>query len=213
MHNRKPHTMSERWIRVILLILYLVGAVGMLLPSTRGWFVQLSALNLFISFLGLIFSRKSKQLSFIAFLGIAFVIGVAVELIGVHTSYLFGSYYYGNNLGLKWYGIPLIIGANWGIMVVTSAAVVHRFELNKHVEAIVAALLMVLFDYILEPVAMKLDYWHWSNGVIPVYNFVCWLVVSYVLQHIYQRMKLPEVNKVAESLFLMMFIFFTLLML
>jgi hypothetical protein len=36
--------------------------------------------------------------------------------------------------------------------------------------------------------------------------------VSYLLQWIYQRMKLAEVNKVAESLFLMMFIFFTLLL-
>lgn len=105
--------MSERWIRLILLILYTVGSVGMLFPSTRAWFVQLSALNLFISFLGLIFSRKTKQLSFLLFMGIAFIIGVTVELIGVHTSYLFGSYYYGNNLGLKWHGIPLIIGANW----------------------------------------------------------------------------------------------------
>ncbi len=205
--------MSERWIRIVLLILYVVGAVGMLVPSTRGWFVQLSALNLFISFLGIIFSRKSKHLHFIFFLGLAFVIGVAVELIGVHTSYLFGNYYYGNNLGLKWYGVPLIIGANWGILSVVSSAVVHRFELNKHLEVFISAVLMVLFDYILEPVAMKLDYWHWSNGEIPVYNFVCWLGVSYFLQWIYQRMKLPEVNKVAESLFFMMFIFFTLLML
>lgn len=100
-----------------------------------------------------------------------------------------------------------------GIMVITSSAVVHRFELNKHLEAIIAAILMVLFDYILEPVAMKLDYWHWKNGVIPTYNFICWFGVSYLLQLIYQRMKLAEVNKVPESLFLMMFIFFTLLML
>lgn len=205
--------MSERWVRIVLLILYAVGAVGMLIPTTKNWFVQLSALNLFISFLGLIISRKSQPLRFVLFLGFAFLIGVVVELIGVHTSYLFGHYYYGNNLGLKWNGIPLIIGANWGIMVVTSAAVIRRFDLNKHVELVVASVLMVLFDYILEPVAMKLDYWHWSQGEIPVYNFVSWFGVSYFLQWIYQRMKLPEVNKVAESLFLMMFIFFTLLML
>jgi putative membrane protein len=183
-----------------------VGAVGMLMPSTRTWFVQLSALNLAISFGALILSRKSKPLTFVVFLSIAFVIGISVELIGVHTSYLFGSYYYGNSLGWKWYGVPLIIGLNWGILTVTSSAIIHRFQFNKHVEAI-------LFDYILEPVAIKLDYWHWTEGQIPVYNFICWMGVSYLLQLIYQRMKLAEVNKVAESLFLMMFIFFTLLML
>lgn len=205
--------MSERWIRIILLILYVVGAVGMLMPSTRTWFVQLSALNLAISFGALILSRKAKPLTFVVFLSIAFVIGISVELIGVHTSYLFGSYFYGNSLGWKWYGVPLIIGLNWGILTVTSSAIIHRFQLNKHVEAILAAILMVLFDYILEPVAIKLDYWHWTEGQIPVYNFICWMGVSYLLQLIYQRMKLAEVNKVAESLFLMMFIFFTLLML
>lgn len=205
--------MSERWIRIILLILYVVGAVGMLMPSTRTWFVQLSALNLAISFGALILNRKAKPLTFVVFLSIAFVIGISVELIGVHTSYLFGSYFYGNSLGWKWYGVPLIIGLNWGILTVTSSAIIHRFQLNKHVEAILAAILMVLFDYILEPVAIKLDYWHWTEGQIPVYNFICWMGVSYLLQLIYQRMKLAEVNKVAESLFLMMFIFFTLLML
>lgn len=203
--------MSERWIRIILLILYMVGAVGMLMPSTRTWFVQLSALNLAISFIGLIASRKAKPMTFLVFLSIAFIIGITVELIGVHTSYLFGSYYYGESLGLKWYGVPLIIGLNWGIMTVSSSAVLHRFQFNKHIETILAAILMVLFDYILEPVAVKLDYWHWTDGQIPVYNFVCWFGVSYILQLIYQRMKLSEVNKVAESLFLMMFIFFTLL--
>jgi putative membrane protein len=204
---------SERWIRIIILVLYVVGAVGMLMPSTRTWFVQLSALNLAISFGALILSRKSKPLTFVVFLSIAFVIGISVELIGVHTSYLFGSYYYGNSLGWKWYGVPLIIGLNWGILTVTSSAIIHRFQFNKLVEAILAAILMVLFDYILEPVAIKLDYWHWTEGQIPVYNFICWMGVSYLLQLIYQRMKLAEVNKVAESLFLMMFIFFTLLML
>jgi bisanhydrobacterioruberin hydratase len=204
---------SERWIRLILLILYIVGAVGMLMPSTRTWFVQLSALNLAISFTALIASRKTKATTFLVFLSIAIVIGITVELIGVHTSYLFGSYYYGESLGWKWYGVPLIIGLNWGILTVTSAAVIHRLQFNKHIEAILAAILMVIFDYILEPVAVKLDYWQWTEGQIPIYNFICWLGVSYLLQWIYQLMKLAEVNKVAESLFLMMFIFFTLLIL
>jgi putative membrane protein len=139
------------------------------------------------------------------------LIGFGAELIGVHTAYLFGSYQYGANLGVKWAGVPLIIGFNWGILAVTSSAVIHRVGLNKYLSAILSAMLMVVFDYILEPVAIKLDYWHWIEGQIPVFNFVCWFGVSLILQWIYQRMKLTELNKVAESLFLMMFIFFTLL--
>lgn len=203
--------MSQRWIRIILVILYCVGAVGMLIPETRTWFVKLSALNLFLSFVALILSRKENKLRFMVFLCIAFLIGFGAELIGVHTAYLFGSYQYGANLGVKWAEVPLIIGFNWGILAVTSSAVIHRVGLNKYLSAILSAMLMVVFDYILEPVAIKLDYWHWIEGQIPVFNFVCWFGVSLILQWIYLRMKLTELNKVAESLFLMMFIFFTLL--
>ena len=203
--------MSQRWIRIILVILYCVGAVGMLIPETRTWFVKLSALNLFLSFVALILSIKENKLRFMVFLCIAFLIGFGAELIGVHTAYLFGSYQYGANLGVKWAEVPLIIGFNWGILAVTSSAVIHRVGLNKYLSAILSAMLMVVFDYILEPVAIKLDYWHWIEGQIPVFNFVCWFGVSLILQWIYLRMKLTELNKVAESLFLMMFIFFTLL--
>jgi putative membrane protein len=203
--------MSPRWIRIILVILYCVGAVGMLIPETRTWFVKLSALNLFLSFVALILSRKENKLRFMVFLCIAFLIGFGAELIGVHTAYLFGSYQYGANLGVKWAEVPLIIGFNWGILAVTSSAVIHRVGLNKYMSAILSAMLMVVFDYILEPVAIKLDYWHWIEGQIPVFNFVCWFGVSLILQWIYLRMKLTELNKVAESLFLLMFIFFTLL--
>jgi 7-cyano-7-deazaguanine synthase len=81
--------MSERWIRMILLILYVVGAVGMLMPSTRTWFVQLSALNLAISFGALILSRKAKPLTFVVFLSIALgwaeVLGADDIFIGVNA--------------------------------------------------------------------------------------------------------------------------------
>ena len=203
--------MSPRWIRIILLILYLVGAFGMLIPETRNWFVKLSALNLLLSFIALILSRKGNTFRFIGFLVIAFLIGFGAELVGVHTAYLFGSYQYGANLGMKWADVPIIIGLNWGILTVTSAAVIERLGLNVYLSCFLSALLMVLFDYILEPVAIKLDYWHWTTGQIPLYNFICWFVVSIILQWMYRMMKLSEVNKVAESLFLMMFIFFTLL--
>jgi putative membrane protein len=203
--------MSQRWIRIILFILYLVGAFGMLIPETRNWFLKLSALNLLLSFIALILSRKENTFRFIGFLAIAFMIGFGAELIGVHTAYLFGSYQYGANLGMKWAGVPIIIGLNWGILTVTSSAVIQRFGLNSFLSALLSAILMVLFDYILEPVAIKLDYWHWTDGQIPLYNFICWFGVSFILQWVYRMMKLSEVNKVAESLFLMMFIFFTLL--
>lgn len=204
--------MKEQHIRIVLLILYVVGAVGMSFPKTRPWFIELSALNLLVSFIGLLISRKQDFTKFILFLFFAFTIGMTVEIIGVHTGFLFGNYTYGKALSIKWFGVPLIIGLNWGILTVTSSSIIHRFEFPRLIQVILSALLMVLFDYILEPVAVSLDYWQWKNGTIPPYNYISWFGVSLFLQWLYQKMRLPESNKVAESLFLMMFIFFTFLM-
>ena len=40
------------------------------------------------------------------------------EAIGVNTGLLFGTYEYGANLGFKIFGVPLIIGVNWTVLII-----------------------------------------------------------------------------------------------
>ncbi|WP_420461448.1 carotenoid biosynthesis protein [Neolewinella sp.] len=44
--------------------------------------------------------------------------------------------------------------------------------------AVVASVLIALYDVAIEPVAVKLDYWQWGGGTIPFRNYVMWAVVA-----------------------------------
>lgn len=195
----------------ILIILYTVGVFGITSQDYRNSFLSLSALNLYISFLILIIARKSKVGLWYIFIAFTFLIGMSVEWIGVHTRYLFGNYEYGQNLGQKFDGIPYVIGCNWAVIVVSSASLAKHLFRHSYLTPILASVIMVGLDILMEPVAISSDFWSWTNGYIPIYNYVCWLLVGLVLQLIYHFFKLNEANKVNDALFLIMSLFFIIL--
>lgn len=195
---------------LMIVIFYTVGTVGMMLPHYREQFLDLSFFNLLLSFTIVLLARNKRLQHFILFLFLCFLTGMLAEWIGTKTGLLFGNYSYGDNLGSKISGVPLVIGFNWGILVVASASVVMRLKLNFWWSVVASALLMTLFDVLMEPVAIKSDYWTWV-GDIPLYNYVCWFAVSLPLHYIYFRSGLAESNKVFDALFLVMSIFFIIL--
>jgi putative membrane protein len=201
----------ENILILVLIIFYSVGIIGTHLPSYKQSLLELSYFNLVLSFLILIFARQNELKRFLLFLFFAFLIGMSVEWVGVHTGLLFGDYMYGCNLGTKVFGVPLVIGLNWGLLTVVSASIINRQSSNQNFNIIAGAALMTVFDFIMEPVAVKSGYWVWPKGEIPFYNYLCWFVVSLILQFIYSRMKLVESNKVNDVLLFCMVVFFVTL--
>jgi len=195
----------------IIVVLYTVGAIGILLPQYRNLFLSLSDINLVISFFILIIARKRKIVGWYLFVLFAVVFGIVIEWIGVHTGYLFGNYEYGQNLGAKIYGIPYVIGLNWALIVISTATLTKHFIRSNYLAPFFAASIMVLFDIIMEPVAINLDFWIWKDGYIPIYNYVCWFFASLFLQGIYHLFKLNESNKLNDALFVTMTLFFIVL--
>jgi putative membrane protein len=195
----------------ILLILYTVGVFGILTPQYRNMFLALSDVNLYISFIILLIARNQKDRNWYLFIGFAFLVGMLVEWVGVHTGYLFGNYEYGQNLGRKFDGIPYVIGCNWALIVVSSATLAKHFFRHSYLTPFFAAIIMVIFDLFMEPVAISSDFWSWTDGYIPIYNYVCWFIVGLFLQLIYHFFKLNEANKVNDALFIIMTLFFIIL--
>jgi putative membrane protein len=202
---------SHRNLILVLVILHLVGVVGILIPQTRNLVLPLSAINLFLGFIVILLSDRKNITGLLVFSLIAFLIGYGSELIGVHTGALFGIYWYGANLGLKLMEVPLIIGINWGVLAITSASLTQRFIDNIFIKIGVNSLLMVFFDFVMEPVAMKSDFWSWENDVIPFFNYVCWFFVATILQVIYLNFFKTSTNKVLNTLFIIQLLFFTIL--
>jgi putative membrane protein len=197
----------------ILVIFYTVGIVGTHISVYKDSFFSLSYFNLLLSFGVLILARNDKNKVFWGFLGFAFFIGMISEWIGVHTGMLFGDYNYGKNLGIKVFDVPLVIGINWAMLTVVSSSVVSRIASNDLTKIVLSAILMTLFDALMEPVAIRSDFWSWDSGVIPFYNYVSWFLISLILQVVYFRFKLVELNNVHNILFLCMTLFFVSLIL
>jgi putative membrane protein len=90
-----------------------------------------------------------------------------------------------------------------------TAAVVAKLKVHWVLKAVIATLLMVVLDVLIEPVAIKSGYWTW-NGEIPLSNFRDWFMVALILQLLYFGNKLNEPNKVAIVLFFVQLAFFSI---
>jgi putative membrane protein len=212
----------------IALLFHLCGAVGILFTSYKDWFIANTPLNLCLMSVLLAWNQQEKWTSFLVFFLIAFIAGMCTEIIGVNTGWLFGNYFYGEILGPKIRGVPLLIGLNWFVVVYCSGCIMRqmqewmqkRFEaegqpMPKRVNAISlvvdGALLAVLFDWIMEPVAMKLGFWQWQNSEIPLYNYVCWFVISLLLLFVARFFSFQRPNHFAVHLFIIQALFFMVL--
>ncbi len=195
------------WI-VLIAIFFTVGLVGLSMPTYREEFLPLSSFHLFLTYLVLYFGRKGKKDKFLLFSFLVFFVGLLVEAIGVNTGLLFGEYVYGKVLGAKIFGVPLIIGVNWVTMVVVCSTLVYGLNRSLWVKSLLAATFMTALDVLIEPVAINLGYWTWQDDQIPLFNYLCWFVISLPMHYFYMKWELVENNKVAKAVFLLMCFFF-----
>jgi len=194
---------------LLIFIFYSVGVIGISNNDIRPYFLPLSWVILFMSFLAVVITRETKAIGFYFFLVICYLISMLTEGLGVNTGLLFGSYEYGANLGFKIFGVPLIIGVNWTVLIISTAAFFNKLK-NFWIRVLLSSLLMVGIDVLMEPVAIKLDFWIW-DGAIPIYNYVCWFFISLIIHIIYDLMKLNKPNNIPRFLFCILALFFIIL--
>ncbi|MGD9487366.1 MAG: carotenoid biosynthesis protein [Calditrichaceae bacterium] len=114
-----------------------------------------------------------------------FIISIAIEEIGVSTGMIFGEYKYGETLFPFFINVPVAIGFSWinlllGSMAVVSVIIPGYSRANPVLISIMIAVLMVVFDFLMEPAAIKLGYWEWKDSMIPVWNYLSWFVFGFL---------------------------------
>jgi len=194
----------------ILLVLHTVGTIG-LSTSLRGMVQPLTPVNLLISALLLFINHPKWTRAAIVSVLTAFIVGFTIEVVGVQTGAIFGQYWYGATLGPKLFGVPLMIGVNWAILVYASGVLAATFRLPYLLRAALAALIMVGLDYLIEPVAIELDFWQWYRDTIPLRNYFGWFVTAFTLQLLFQKLVPAVNNRVAPTLLAVQAAFFLLL--
>lgn len=195
----------------ILIILYAVGIIG-IKTGVFGDILSLTPLNLCISLALLLWNHEKWDSKFVTAITIVAVAGFFVEVAGVQTGIIFGEYAYGNTLGWKWLDVPLVMAVNWLILIYCSAVVVsRRTEWDIWLKAFAGAVIMVSLDFLIEPVAIKYDFWAWANAAIPPQNYMAWGLISFALLMVFHRLVPPIDNKVAIALFFLQIVFFVTL--
>lgn len=200
---------SQNGIRLIIGILTLFHAIGVGIMILYPEGAKLSYLNLLLAGTLLFLSEQNYVRAFITFC-VILIGGFVIEYIGVHTGVLFGSYEYGKALGPGIGNIPIVIGVNWFCVVLASSALLSSIHLNVALKAILAGALSTGMDFLIEPVAIKLDFWSWEGGVIPTWNYVCWFGFASLFSFIYLSLTKSK-NKPAQALFVIWLLFFGIL--
>lgn len=192
----------------VLLIFHSIGLfIFYFFPSL----VSLAYVTLLVCGAVLFLSETNKRKAFPIYL-IIFVLGFTIEYIGIHTQLLFGNYTYQTAMGYKLGEVPLVIGVNWFAIVVSSVSLVRwiPIKINIWVTSLLAAFLCTLMDFIIEPVAVKFDFWSWEDNHIPLSNYFDWFIFSFIFAWIYARQKF-NVNKSAVVLYFIWIVFFSVI--
>ncbi len=197
---------------IFIVLFHGVGLYGFLTPSLNSLFIQLVPFHLMLMLVLLILSQPDKNQNYWIFMSAVSLLGFGIEVLGVSTGAIFGTYQYGRTLGFKFAGVPLLIGANWAILIFCTGVLIKKWNIKSNVYAcLTGAFILVLTDVLIEPVAIKYDYWDWANSAIPVKNYVAWFIVSYIFLRLFFTMEFKKSNDIAIVLLFSQIIFFAAL--
>ena len=196
---------------LVLCFYYMVGLAGLSLEKTQSLFQALIPFTLLCSLYFLwLFHEKADLRIYLTGLAI-YLTGYLVESVGVNTGAIFGDYVYGKTLGIKLWNTPLMIGVNWLLLIYSCWALSGIFTVNRWLRYLAGSTLMVLYDFALEPVAIRLDMWNWHGEAVPLQNYAGWFLTSMIL-FIFLDLSTKDLkNKIAPALFIIQFIFFIIL--
>jgi putative membrane protein len=198
----------EKRIFIIFAIIFTVGAVGFIVPALRSLVVPLTPFTILAAFITSIAFEKKISFGFVASLVCIGIMGFFVEYAGVETGKIFGVYQYGPTLGIKWNGIPFLIGVNWMAVILFANNWSKLYIKNPTIAAFVGAIIAAGFDYIIEPVAQAYNFWKWQYGNIPLQNYIAWFVVALLFSILYQNTHKVIKNRIASGIFLLEILFF-----
>ncbi len=198
--------------------MYTVGVIGHLIPATRGLMLMLTPFSLLLTGSVVLADwllrhrNEGAHLPLMVWFIAAYCFTFFVEVIGVKTGLVFGAYTYGDVLGWKVLDTPLIIGFNWVLVVAGSYSRAVTLVRNRYLTPLLTGAIALVFDLVLEQIAIRLGYWHWTGGDIPLQNYVAWFVLAALLS--FPLEKIVRVRHTIPFLYVeIQFLFFVILLL
>ncbi len=165
-------------------------------------FILLSS-GIFVLIPEIIYNRR-----FLIWAASSYIITFTIEAFGVSTGKIFGNYIYSEILGPGLFNVPFIIAFNWIIVVFGIIVLLKSYIKSPAVIVLSASLLCALFDFIMEPAAVYLNYWSWEKNIIPLQNYFAWFCTAALCSCLYEIMKVERESKLSGYYFLIQVFFF-----
>lgn len=175
------HNSYYNYLAIFLIWLFHVsGVIGIVLGYSE-FFIPKSQINLILCFILIYLGHRIVVSGDGWVFLLPFVIGMFSEIVGVATGYPFGMYTYGDNLGIKFLDVPILIGINWALLSYAAAAICAPIHGHILFKSALGAALMVFLDYWIEKLAPVFDYWAFVESPIPVQNYISWYFIGFII--------------------------------
>ena len=184
-----PIKLNRENISIAIIWLFHISGILGIIYGNSEWFISATPLNLSINFVLLLINCNSHKWFFPMVL-LGFLTGMITEILGVQRGWIFGDYKYGNALGYKILGVPMLIGVNWALLTIITAAIAQQFYENLFMRIVIGVGLMIFLDLLIEPIAPVLDFWAFEGGNAPLQNYIGWTAVAIFLQSIFHYFRI-----------------------
>jgi len=194
----------------ILINSHLCGVIGMLSPY-KDLFILLTPFNLILSTVILFYHHSDFTKQFWIFAITICLAGYFLEVAGVQTGVIFGEYKYGTSLGFQLFGVPLVMGLNWLVLIYSVGVMFQSLKIHSVIKSLLGASILTFLDFFIEPIAIKYNYWTWQEVQVPLQNYVAWYIASFIFLLFFYNLKFNKNNKIAFLLYIVQLLFFVLL--
>jgi lycopene beta-cyclase len=140
------------------------------------------------------------------YLPIAFLFGLVIEMVGLHTGWPFGKYEYDSSLGAQLFGVPLVVPCAWVMMIHPALCAARR--VSKNWVFLYGGAIMAAWDLFLDPQMVAAGRWTWEvpgahvpfTPDIPLSNAFGWLLSGIFIIGLLNRVLPMERRKEGASL-------------
>ncbi|HRH31709.1 MAG TPA: carotenoid biosynthesis protein [bacterium] len=127
----------------------------------------------------------------LAYFGLA-CLGLAIETAAIKTGIPYGSFAYHGALGYRLFGVvPWTLTLAWPPLVLTAVIAARRLHRSWLGTGVIAVLLLVAMDAILDPGAVALGFWTWTHGgiyyAVPLSNYLGWCLSGSLGVYVVQK--------------------------
>ncbi len=175
---------GRRWLFWGALFLFINGFfVARVEEATRPELAGISALFVLVLWAPAAYSLAQwlgfKRATLILLALGAFAVGI--ETLAVKTGWPYGSFDYGDKIGVKYFGVtPWTVPFAWSPLVLGAMALAARHKRSFVGMCVVATIFLILFDGVLDPGAVNQEFWQYDAGGlyygVPLSNFFGWII-------------------------------------